>query len=57
VTVVLASIVFGETLGPLQLVGGALVLAAVPVLHMQRSRAWNWGRSESGAAAPTASTP
>jgi drug/metabolite transporter (DMT)-like permease len=57
VTVVFASIVFGETLGPLQLVGGALVLAAVPVLHMQRSRAWNWGRSESGAAAPTASTP
>jgi drug/metabolite transporter (DMT)-like permease len=57
VTVLLASIVFGETLGPLQLAGGALVLAAVPVLHLQRSRAWTWGRSESGAAAPTASTP
>ena len=33
VTVVLAFLVFGETLGPLQLAGGALVLAAVPVLH------------------------
>jgi drug/metabolite transporter (DMT)-like permease len=33
VTVLLASVVFGETLGPLQLAGGALVLASVPVLH------------------------
>jgi drug/metabolite transporter (DMT)-like permease len=32
VTVVLAFLVFGETLGPVQLAGGALVLAAVPVL-------------------------
>ena len=55
-TVLLASLVFGETLGPVQLVGGALVLAAVPVLHVQRSRAWTWARSESGAAATTAST-
>ena len=36
VTVVLASLVFGETLGPLQLAGGMLVLAAVPVLHARR---------------------
>ena len=32
VTVLLAFLVFGETLGPVQLVGGALVLAAVLVL-------------------------
>src|SRR3954469_9470702 len=32
VTVVLAFLVFGETLGALQLVGGALVLSAVPLL-------------------------
>src|SRR4051812_13994907 len=36
VTVLLASIVFGETLGVLQLAGGALVLASVPVLHARR---------------------
>ena len=33
VTVTLAFLVFGETLGTLQLVGGALVLAAVVVVH------------------------
>jgi drug/metabolite transporter (DMT)-like permease len=33
VTVLLAFLVFGETLGPVQLVGGALVLAAVLALH------------------------
>ena len=33
VTVTLAFLVFGETLGALQLVGGALVLAAVVVVH------------------------
>jgi drug/metabolite transporter (DMT)-like permease len=38
VTVVLAAIVFGELLGPVQLLGGALVLAAVPVLHASRGR-------------------
>jgi drug/metabolite transporter (DMT)-like permease len=38
VTVVLAFLVFGETLGPLQLAGGALVLAAVPVLNARRPR-------------------
>jgi drug/metabolite transporter (DMT)-like permease len=36
VTVLLASLVFGETLGVLQLAGGALVLASVPVLHARR---------------------
>ncbi len=36
VTVVLAFLVFGETLGALQLAGGALVLSAVPVLAARR---------------------
>jgi drug/metabolite transporter (DMT)-like permease len=36
VTVVLAFLVFGELLGPLQLLGGALVIAAVIVLAGQR---------------------
>jgi drug/metabolite transporter (DMT)-like permease len=38
VTVVLAFLVFGELLGALQLVGGALVIAAVLVLASQRPR-------------------
>jgi drug/metabolite transporter (DMT)-like permease len=38
VTVILAAIVFGELLGPVQMLGGALVLAAVPVLHASRVR-------------------
>jgi drug/metabolite transporter (DMT)-like permease len=38
VTVVLAALVFGEVLGPVQLLGGALVIAAVPVLHASRVR-------------------
>ena len=33
VTVALAFLVFGETLGPVQLAGGVLVLSAVPVLN------------------------
>jgi drug/metabolite transporter (DMT)-like permease len=37
-TVALAWIVFGETLGPLQMVGGALVLSAVVLLQLRRSR-------------------
>jgi drug/metabolite transporter (DMT)-like permease len=37
-TVLLAFLVFGETLGAVQLVGGALVLAAVLVLHAPRPR-------------------
>jgi drug/metabolite transporter (DMT)-like permease len=38
VTVVLAFIVFGELLGPFQLLGGALVIAAVLVLASHRPR-------------------
>ena len=38
VTVVLAFLVFGELLGALQLLGGALVIAAVLVLASQRPR-------------------
>jgi drug/metabolite transporter (DMT)-like permease len=37
VTVVLAFLVFGETLGPVQIAGGALVLSAVIVLARPRS--------------------
>ena len=36
-TVALAWIVFGETLGPLQLAGGALVLSAVVLLQLRGS--------------------
>ena len=36
-TVALAWIVFGETLGPLQLAGGALVLSAVVLLQLRRA--------------------
>jgi drug/metabolite transporter (DMT)-like permease len=39
VTVLLAFLVFGETLGPVQIVGGVLVLAAVLVLQARRPRA------------------
>lgn len=52
VTVLLAFLVFAETLGPVQLVGGALVLAAVLVLNARSHRAPipsvatpGWGRS------------
>jgi drug/metabolite transporter (DMT)-like permease len=38
VTVLLAFLVFAETLGMVQLLGAALVLAAVPVLHARRPR-------------------
>jgi drug/metabolite transporter (DMT)-like permease len=38
VTVLLAALVLGEALGAAQLAGGALVLAAVPVLHARRPR-------------------
>lgn len=37
-TIGLATLVFGETLGPLQLLGGALVLAAVIALALPRRR-------------------
>ena len=36
VTVVLAFLVFGETMGPVQLVGGALVLTAMLALQARR---------------------
>jgi drug/metabolite transporter (DMT)-like permease len=39
-TVVLARLVFGETLGPVQLVGGALVLAAVVAVNVRRRTTW-----------------
>jgi drug/metabolite transporter (DMT)-like permease len=39
VTVSLAALVFGELLGPVQVAGGALVLAAVPILHVRLRRA------------------
>jgi drug/metabolite transporter (DMT)-like permease len=38
VTVGLAAIVFGEVLSPVQLLGGMLVLSAVPVLHARLRR-------------------
>jgi len=38
VTVALAAVVFGELLSPVQILGGALVIAAVPVLHASRVR-------------------
>jgi drug/metabolite transporter (DMT)-like permease len=38
VTVLLAYLAFAETLTPAQLAGGALVLAAIPVLHAPRPR-------------------
>jgi drug/metabolite transporter (DMT)-like permease len=38
VTVILAFLVFGELLGPLQLLGGAFVIAAVLVLGSYRPR-------------------
>jgi drug/metabolite transporter (DMT)-like permease len=38
VTVLLAFLVFGELLGPWQLLGGALVIAAVLVLASYRPR-------------------
>jgi drug/metabolite transporter (DMT)-like permease len=37
-TVGLAFLVFGDVLGPFQLLGGALVLASVPALHLRRRR-------------------
>lgn len=35
-TVLLAFAVFGDVLGPFQVLGGALVVASVPVLHLRR---------------------
>ena len=39
VTVLLAYLVFGEVLGPVQVLGGALVLACIPVLNARLPRA------------------
>jgi drug/metabolite transporter (DMT)-like permease len=50
VTVVLAFLVFGERLGAVQLVGGALVLAAVLALHARLPRPRH-ARTHAGAAA------
>jgi drug/metabolite transporter (DMT)-like permease len=51
VTVLLAFLVFGETLGPLQLAGGALVLTAVLVLNV-RTRRPEISKTAAGARAP-----
>jgi drug/metabolite transporter (DMT)-like permease len=51
VTVVLAFLAFGETLGPAQLAGGALVLAAVLVLNVRLRR------RRAPAAAPVVAAP
>ena len=50
-TVALAWIVLGETLGPLQLAGGALVLTAVVLLQLRRR-----ARSASGESPVTRSS-
>ena len=44
VTVLLAFLAFGETLGPVQVLGGALVLAAVPVLELRTTKI-TWRRA------------
>ena len=51
-TVVLAAIIFGETLGPVQLLGGALVLTAVVALQLRPP-----GRVEAHAAPDHAAPP
>jgi drug/metabolite transporter (DMT)-like permease len=57
VTVLLAFVVFGETLGPVQLAGGALVLAAVLVLRAPAPSGATLGpRSTAGAGRPVRST-
>ena len=57
VTVLLAFLVFGETLGPAQLAGGALVLAAVLVLNVRlRRRRTPGGGPIVAAAAPVSSS-
>ena len=56
VTVVLAFLVFGEALGAVQLLGGALVLAAVPVLSASGGRRLRRVRYRAGTGA-TAEQP
>lgn len=53
-TVALAWIVFGETLGPLQLAGGALVLSAVVLLQLRRPM---WDPPAHGASPQAAAPP
>jgi drug/metabolite transporter (DMT)-like permease len=53
-TVALAAIVFGETLGPVQLLGGALVLSAVVVLQLRAGRLANRAAPDHAAPAPAA---
>jgi drug/metabolite transporter (DMT)-like permease len=54
VTVVLAFLVFAETLGPAQIAGGVLVLAAVPALHARWPQARRRTRPEPAPASRTA---
>jgi drug/metabolite transporter (DMT)-like permease len=57
VTVVLAFLVFGDTLGPAQLAGGALVVAAVPALaYRRRGRALDATDATSTTATPASTT-
>ena len=53
-TVALAAIIFGETLGPVQLLGGALVLSAVVVLQLRAGRLENRAAPDHAAPAPAA---
>src|SRR4051812_14378847 len=53
-TVALAAIVFGETLGPVQLLGGALVLSAVVVLQLRAGSVTSRAAPDHAAPAPTA---
>src|SRR4051794_18494803 len=53
-TVALAAIIFGETLGPVQLVGGALVLSAVVVLQLRPGTVMNRAAPDHAAPAATA---
>jgi drug/metabolite transporter (DMT)-like permease len=53
-TVALAAIVFGETLGAIQLAGGALVLSAVVLLQMRAGRVTHGVAPDHAAPAPTA---
>ena len=53
-TVALAWLVFGETLGPLQLAGGALVLSAVVLLQLRRPM---WDSPAHGPSAQAAGPP
>ncbi|MEO6497128.1 MAG: DMT family transporter [Solirubrobacteraceae bacterium] len=53
-TVALAAVIFGETLGPLQLLGGALVLSAVVLLQLRVGRVTPGAAPDHAAPASTA---